>query len=533
MAIKNAQYFTIDSLLAAGIIIIVVLLVSNYYVSEKQRTNLNYVSQDVALVFSSMKVGDVNSDYVKKLVSEGKISRINNTILEQIGEFWSQNQNDIARNLTIDLIESLIPKQFGISVLVDGDEIYKRNNTITTALVSSVRMISGITKDKPTRGFSTRLFLGNIKEKAISNYVYFGGFEGQGNITRFLSIPGDASIKSMAIELDANQNFSFYINKNKCLGIFQPSKGALSADSWDISSCSNFMKQGYNVTNNFTFEFLENNLTSAFIGGGLIRVAYSTSELVKPLPNSSKYWFSGINGYTNIFSSLYTPGNLTAMSVHMHYNNDLAANSTIVLFLGNASLDFGNSSGNTINDLDNRTIASNLNFTDLNSKNYPLRLGSGESAGGAADITLVSDLSGSMQTCDKSKRENQIDASFCGGNLFYDNFNDGIDDGWTRNGGVWTAASGAYTQTSSAIGNTTAGNIDWNDYNFRVDLKPITGNPIGVYFRYQNSSYYYKLQSAKNAPYTGFILYRNIGNGDELLAQDNYYIPTGTSNTLI
>ena len=117
MAIKRAIFFTIDSLLASGILIIVVLLVSNFYLAEQQRTNINYASQDLVRVFSTMTVGEVNNDYVKNLTASKTITNSNNTILEQIGEFWSKNENDVARNMSKELIESLIPKQFGVSVM--------------------------------------------------------------------------------------------------------------------------------------------------------------------------------------------------------------------------------------------------------------------------------------------------------------------------------------------------------------------------------------------------------------------------------
>ena len=57
MGIKKAIFFTIDSLLASGIIILAVLLVSNFYLSEHQKTNINFASQDLVRVFSALKVG--------------------------------------------------------------------------------------------------------------------------------------------------------------------------------------------------------------------------------------------------------------------------------------------------------------------------------------------------------------------------------------------------------------------------------------------------------------------------------------------
>ena len=84
MGMKKGLFFTIDSLLASGIIIIAILLVSNFYSKETQTVNVNYASQDLVRVFSAMTVGEADNDYVKSLISNGAITNANNTILESI-----------------------------------------------------------------------------------------------------------------------------------------------------------------------------------------------------------------------------------------------------------------------------------------------------------------------------------------------------------------------------------------------------------------------------------------------------------------
>ena len=97
---KKAIFFTIDSLLASGIVIAAILLVSNFYSVEKQRTNINYASQDLVRVFSTMTVGELNNNYVQSLIASGDIINTNSTILEQIGDFWANGKTDLAANFT-------------------------------------------------------------------------------------------------------------------------------------------------------------------------------------------------------------------------------------------------------------------------------------------------------------------------------------------------------------------------------------------------------------------------------------------------
>src|SRR3989338_9256139 len=117
---KKAIFFTIDALLASGIIILSIILISDFYSSEQQKINVNYASQDLVRVFSTMTVGQASNAYVINLTLEGKITNTNSTILEQIGEFWADDNIDLAKNFTKNLTEDIIPKNYGFSVLVNS-----------------------------------------------------------------------------------------------------------------------------------------------------------------------------------------------------------------------------------------------------------------------------------------------------------------------------------------------------------------------------------------------------------------------------
>src|SRR3989344_3348128 len=112
---KKGVFFTIDALLACGIIIIAIVLVSQFYYSEQQTANVNYASQDLVNVFSTMTVSQINNAYVQNLTASGIITNTNNTLIEQIGEFWAQESAELAENFTKNLTEDLIPKNYGFS----------------------------------------------------------------------------------------------------------------------------------------------------------------------------------------------------------------------------------------------------------------------------------------------------------------------------------------------------------------------------------------------------------------------------------
>src|SRR3989338_348531 len=155
MALRKGIFFTIDALLASGIVILSIALLFNFYSSKPETTSINYASHDIVGILSTMKVGDINNEYAKSLILSGDIEKVNNTVLEQIGDFWANGEDELSYNFTRNVTEGLVPQGFGFSVLVNGDEIYSRNLPISNSLVTSRNIISGISKTQPTEGFTS------------------------------------------------------------------------------------------------------------------------------------------------------------------------------------------------------------------------------------------------------------------------------------------------------------------------------------------------------------------------------------------
>lgn len=400
MGMKKGLFFTIDSLLASGIIIISILLVSNFYSAETQKVNVNYATHDLVRVFSTMAVGQVNNAYVKSLIGSGDIENANNTILEQIGDFWAEDKLNLSYNFTKNITGGIIPSNYGVSVLVNGEEIYSRNIPVKRSLVSSRKIISGIAKAKPTEGFTARALLSGIKSKKTNAYAYFGGYEGDGNITKKLVLPVDIiKFNSSYLEVDAGATFNLYIN-NAFSGTYVKGSGGggnMLADKWNISEAylANFNPGTNAISMNFT------GAGSPYIAGGFLKVTYVTSSYNDTqTAGYGKYLFPGINGLVNLYSSIYVPGALTNMKVFLNYSSQYS----MFLRLGNITVYENNGTKNAT--ITNSTLAALLNYGFFNQKTVPLRLGiTNATILGTADAVLVSDVSGSMDWC--SRAENQ------------------------------------------------------------------------------------------------------------------------------
>jgi len=401
---KKGYFFTLDALFATILIGMALILSSKYFISEIQQPQINYYSQDIVASLSNIKITEVNDSYIQSLISSGEIINLNNSVIEQIGEFYVLNKTELARNLSIIVSEKLIPDKFGFEILVNGESIYLNDSPTgkKDELVSSRRLISGIEKFKPLRGATSKVYLKGIRRKKYSSYLYFGGFVGQGNISGFIVLPSDINITGLYLELDAGSDFNLDINGVQCGGIYSAGTGTMTADAWDISSCDNSLAEG--AKNNFSISFL-GDLGEAFIGGGFIRVDYQTDVLQQePLKYALKEWLPNIEGIINLYSSFYVPGTLNNISVYLHYfvNATNATNNTFYLTIGNSTVyKDSNLTGEKNHTVTVQNITKYIALSSMNAKTVPIRVGfENVSFGfifeGNADVTLVTDVSGSM-----------------------------------------------------------------------------------------------------------------------------------------
>jgi hypothetical protein len=150
---KNIKgiYFTMDSVLAGGIIIIVILLASSVYVEEPSTTRLNFLSQDMIKTLSSLTVKEINNEYLDSLGPPNDPNP-DNTILQQIGEYWADGKLEQANKTVQNVTEPWITNTTGFGVWINNESVYNRNNTLKKSLVSSKKVISGIAKGETTSG---------------------------------------------------------------------------------------------------------------------------------------------------------------------------------------------------------------------------------------------------------------------------------------------------------------------------------------------------------------------------------------------
>ena len=145
---RKCVYFTLDSIIAGAIILIVILLASSFYVEERTNIHLSYLSRDLIGVLSTTTVEDIDNDYINERISTGDITNLENTVLNQIAEFWADNEIEFANKTVQNVTLPWITNTTGFGMWIENESIYQKNVPIEKSLVSSKKIISGITKGK-------------------------------------------------------------------------------------------------------------------------------------------------------------------------------------------------------------------------------------------------------------------------------------------------------------------------------------------------------------------------------------------------
>jgi hypothetical protein len=405
---KKSMFFTVDGLFA-GILIVFGLIISfSFFIEEEgSDTNINYLSQDIVNSLANIKISEVNDSYIKTLISNGNISNLNNSVIEQIGEFYVLNNSELALNLSRIVTEKLVPEKYGFEILVNDEAIFSNNSISrrTDDLISYRRLVSGFEKFKPLKGATSKVYLEGFNEKLYNSYLYFGGFVGQGNISIFTDeINSQVNLTGMYMEMDSGGDFKLYVNDNQCGGIYYTNGINMTANYWNLTSCLSDVTPG--ARNNFSINFI-GDINESYIGGGYIKVVYKTNEFtVYSEPQKIKYWFPEINGLANLYDSFYVPGSLISMNIYLHFS----ANETAYLTVGGRIIHEwpGVNDSDQIYNITNQNLSTvdylnlSVDYTLFSNNTVPIRFASYEDSvqvvtSGDADVVLITDLSGSMK----------------------------------------------------------------------------------------------------------------------------------------
>ncbi len=372
---KAGVFFSIDALIALSIVLILLLAIYPVIKTEKKSTKLTY---DLVSSLSALKVGDFDNPYARSLIEQKIINNTNNSILEQIGEFYVTNLT-LAKEFTEVILGNLTLSQ-NIGIWYGTRLLASKNITPyeTAKNIETTRqIITGLKEGETLTGFSAKAFLTN---SLLTKYTYFGGYIGDGNITARIEYQGNISTAEM--EISINNNFTIYINGNY-IGIYNSSTNETTPSKYILPTAQ--FSNGANI-----IEIKGNN--NLYVAGGFIKITYESNlEYQQP----TRQYLYGIDGLINIYDGLYIPGQLQKLDLFLHYKT----NQTLFITIGNVTIFNSTSPVETNTTIPDSTISTLLNYNSISNATVPIRIGlqeAGFNGTGNADVILITDTSGSM-----------------------------------------------------------------------------------------------------------------------------------------
>lgn len=416
MAIRRGLYFSFDALVAAVIIIGAISMVAHTDFTNDIKTitadfeEVDSAAEDsVQLMMRSELSSAVNASEADELIATTNLSDddLNRSVMEAIAILWGSGEEKAAKNLSESFLGEQLAggREYRIKVAEGGNEsvIFASSNGFEQAslVARSSRMVSGVSRQRASDGFTSRASLSSL-DAVDSEYFFFGGYVGDGNITANMSLPDYENIDQMVVEGDAGSNFTITINDKQVSPRFNATNDAFRADRWQVcnqtvrSSLCSALEPG---NNDLGFEFYGN----ASMSGGFIRIDYNQSYSLESVGDTYRIKtkrLPGINDVINLYDGFRTPGTLNSIETRLHFDSS----AEIAVRIANATVYEG--SGDQDLHLSNDTIHAEvtdagLSYEQLSNTTVPFRLGVDElqsipGVGGYVDAVGVTDVSGNM-----------------------------------------------------------------------------------------------------------------------------------------
>lgn len=237
---RKAFLLSMDAVVAVGILFILAAFIAGLSAKhaspEIEYQRLYYAGKDAMNVMERVPFSAVSGMLYANFTQDCNVTDadMNRTVIDVLGHLWAQNStalNGCAENLTDELLGQLLPEGFGYEVLMDGASIHSEGSP--GSYVSRLNtIVSGYELGRPVFGYFASAYLARIA-RSTSSYVYFGGYEGDGNITKMLTLPDDANVTFAYLEANIGDNFTLYVNGN-AIGPFTANPANFSAQNWKI-----------------------------------------------------------------------------------------------------------------------------------------------------------------------------------------------------------------------------------------------------------------------------------------------------------
>lgn len=134
---KKSQIFTFDLILSSVILVVAIVITLSYYSSSISNADLVGLNQRILNDFTQTEVNSLNGVEIRQMFINGDIKNIHNTIAQQVVDFISASNIELAQNLTKFFVEGYVSKNFDFNLSLTNSSgsvttlFYSNNNGIS------------------------------------------------------------------------------------------------------------------------------------------------------------------------------------------------------------------------------------------------------------------------------------------------------------------------------------------------------------------------------------------------------------------
>jgi hypothetical protein len=126
---RGAYFFVIDAFVGASIIFLsLIIIFTSYSIIPETSPTLRAMADYTGFLMNT-KIRQFQGDYVEQLINDSNITDRDNTLLDQLTEFYYRNQTGentlvMMANFTKEVSKGIVPEQRGLAVYLNNSLIY-------------------------------------------------------------------------------------------------------------------------------------------------------------------------------------------------------------------------------------------------------------------------------------------------------------------------------------------------------------------------------------------------------------------------
>jgi len=158
----KSQIFIFDLIFSVVIIIVSLGIVGSYFVNTNYNVDIYDLNNQILNGFTQTKINSLNSLEIRKMFINNQIKNIDNTVAQQVGEFYYLGNISLAKNLTTVFIKDYLSRQMNFNLTFYNDSNIANPITLYSKINNGVNY-----KDSQITSSTSRTIFGFIN---TSNY---------------------------------------------------------------------------------------------------------------------------------------------------------------------------------------------------------------------------------------------------------------------------------------------------------------------------------------------------------------------------